>query len=216
VLTFNSTVDGVDIDLASGTDSITLATGANSLGVHSVESISSSDFSTASPSDDTLTLLNEVTGLTVNLQNGTNTFNLAAGTNVLAGLFNVQTVHGSESADTLTILNNVGAGTTIDLGGGGEDILNFSRSAASGVTAVNVETIHGGEGDDSIVIVNAPTGATAINGGLGADNITASAGHDSITSTALPTLPRAGWIRSPTSMPTMISLYSPAWESPRP
>ena len=54
-------------------------------------------------------LLNDVTGLSVNLANGTNTLNLAAGANSFTNLFNVDTVAGSISDDTLSIANSLHA-----------------------------------------------------------------------------------------------------------
>ena len=102
-MTLNNTVSGIDIDLGGGNDTVNLATGVNSLSVENVELINSTDFNRASPSDDTLTLLNDVSGLTVNLANGTNTLQLAAGTNSLVNVFGVQNINGSATDDTLTI-----------------------------------------------------------------------------------------------------------------
>ncbi|GAA0001098.1 hypothetical protein BRDID11002_10980 [Bradyrhizobium diazoefficiens] len=103
------------------------------------ESISSNDFSGA-PSDDTLTLLNDVTGVSVNLAQGNNTLNLAAGVNSLDSLFNMAQLNGSASDDTLTVTQQ-SFGTVFDMGAG-NDTINF-QSTAGGVTVVNTETVNG-------------------------------------------------------------------------
>src|SRR5262249_47583046 len=119
--TLNNTVTGLAVDLGAGSnDGLTLANGANSLALTNVENVQTNDFS-GPAIDDTLTLTNNVSGVSVNLQQGDNTLNLAAGVNTLTGLFNVNHVNGSAFADTLTISGGVfpgPLGDTIDLGGG--------------------------------------------------------------------------------------------------
>ncbi len=68
-----------------------------------------------------MTLLNDVTGVSVNLGNGSNTLNLAAGTNSLDNIFNAQHVNGTASDDTLSVttgLGNPDANPSTDLGAG--------------------------------------------------------------------------------------------------
>lgn len=55
-----------------------LAGGINSLSVSNVEHLASSDY-TGAAVNDTLTLLNDVSGMTVDLAQGDNVLNLAAG-----------------------------------------------------------------------------------------------------------------------------------------
>ncbi|SDK25260.1 MULTISPECIES: VCBS domain-containing protein [Bradyrhizobium] len=174
-ITFNNDVNGVAVDLGGGNDQLNLATGTNSLSVANVENVSSADW-TGAASNDTLTLRNNVTGgLTVNLQQGSNTLYLAAGSNTFDNLFNIDHVNGTSSDDTLTIQGN-GTGAAIDLGDG-NDTLNLN-GGSFGVTVANVETINGSANFDNITISNAVTGSTTITAGAGADNITASAGQD--------------------------------------
>ncbi|MGX1213567.1 hypothetical protein AB7M42_003832 [Bradyrhizobium diazoefficiens] len=163
----NNDVSGIAIDLGGGNDTLILASGTNSVAVSNVESISSNDFSGA-PSDDTLTLLNDVTGVSVNLAQGNNTLNLAAGVNSLDSLFNMAQLNGSASDDTLTVTQQ-SFGTVFDMGAG-NDTINF-QSTAGGVTVVNTETVNGSAGNDFITISTGAT-ATTITGGAGADMIT--------------------------------------------
>jgi Ca2+-binding RTX toxin-like protein len=173
-LSFQNDVSGMSVDLGAGNDTLALANGVNSVSVSGVENISGSDFGGTNPSDDTLTLLNDVNGITVNLGDGNNTLDLAAGNNTLANIFGIQTVNGSATDDTLTFQNNVN-GVSIDLGGG-----NNTLNLANGfnfVTVNNVETVNGGTGNDNITIANT-SGSTTVTGGQGVDVITASAASD--------------------------------------
>src|SRR5262249_55409965 len=108
------------------------------------------------------------------LGQGTNTLNLAAGTNSIS-TFGVMQVNGSASNDALTLLNG-GAGDTIDLGAG-SDTLNLTVAAAGGITVNNAENVNGSAGADFITIANT-AGTTTVTGGGGADFITASAAPD--------------------------------------
>jgi hypothetical protein len=175
-VTLNNDVSGLAVDLGAGTnDNLNLAVGNNSLSVTNVENVSSTDW-TGTASDDTLTLLSNVTGgLTINLQQGSNTLGLAAGSNSFDNLWNIDHVNGTLSNDTLTIQGG-GAGATIDLGDG-NDTLNLN-GGSFGVTVANVETINGSANFDNITISNAVTGSTTITAGAGADSIIASAGQD--------------------------------------
>ena len=79
-----------------------------------------------------MTFLNDVTGVSINLGDGANALHLAAGTNSLAALFNIGSISGTSSSDTLS-LNQVG-NTVVDLGGG-SDTLNLTAQSV-GVTLV--------------------------------------------------------------------------------
>jgi Ca2+-binding RTX toxin-like protein len=185
--TINNSVSGITVDLGAGTnDVLGIAGGSNSIGLFNVETVQSTDFVT--PSNDTLTLLNNVSGLGVNLGGGTNTLNLAVGTNTLTHLFGVQTVNGTGSGDTLTMTGNVGA-TTFNLGGG-LDTLNFTNSVF-GMTVVDIEFVNASAGSDSITIGNT-SGSTTITGGLGMDFLTASAGQDNFRYTSVADSPTGG------------------------
>jgi VCBS repeat-containing protein len=169
-LTLNNDVSNVAINLGAGNDHLSLADGVNSVSVTNVESISSSDFTGGTaPSDDTLTLLSDVSGVSVDLADGSNTLNLAAGTNSLDNLFNINHLNGSSSDDVLTVTQQSFA-TVFDMGAG-NDVINFGAQA-NGVTVVNAETVNGSDGNDVITIGNT-SGSTTITGGLGADTMVA-------------------------------------------
>ncbi len=65
-MTLTNAVSGMSIDLGGGIDQLTLANGTNSVTANNVEQINAADF--RGNSNDTLTLLNNVSGLGVNLQ----------------------------------------------------------------------------------------------------------------------------------------------------
>ena len=174
-IVLQNAVTGVTFDLGIGNDTLNLVNGANSVGAIGVETINGSDFGMISPSNDTLTLLNSVNGIAINLGVGTNTLNLAAGVNTLAA-HNIQTINGSIAGDSLTLQNQVN-GSSIDLGGG-VDLLTLA-DGFNAITVTNVENVIGGNSNDSIVIANT-AGSTTVTGGLGSDTITGGAGNDII------------------------------------
>ena len=166
--TLTNDQNGLSVDLGAGNTGLSVAAGANTLSLTNVQSVGTNDFAGGTPSsDDTLTLLNDVSGVTVNLQEGNNTLNLAAGTNAITS-FNVQHINGSASDDVLTMLNDAG-GTTIDLGAG-NNTLNLT-GFTGGVTVVNVEHVNGSAATDFITDAGV-VGTTTITGGGGADFIT--------------------------------------------
>lgn len=175
-----STLDGTVVDLGAGTgDTLWLANGANTLSAINVENINGSDFG-GSPSDDTLTLLNNQNGASINLGEGTNTLNLAEGANTLAAFYGTGTINGTDTGDdTLTIVNGA-ANVTVDLGNGTDTLILGATS--SGVTVVDVENVIGSSGGDTIVISG--SGSTTVTGGEGVDSITASAGADTFRFTS--------------------------------
>jgi Ca2+-binding RTX toxin-like protein len=180
-VTLTSQVNGLTVDLGDSGDNLNLANGTNSVSVVNVESINGSDFIGAA-SDDTLTLQTTVSGVSVNLGQGTNTLNLAAGSSSFNNLFNVSLLSGTASDDTV-ILSGQPA-QTVDLGAG-DDTLDMGASYLGMFGAVsNTETIVGASASDNITIVNAVDGHTTITAGFGIDNITASAGHDNFRFTS--------------------------------
>jgi VCBS repeat-containing protein len=178
--TLTNDQNGLSVDLGAGNTNLQVAAGANTLAVTNVTNIGSGDyFNGSQSSDDTLTLLNDVTGITVNLQQGNNALNLAAGTNSVIA-YNVQHINGTASDDSLTMLNDAG-GDTIDLGAG-NDTLNLSVST-NGVTVANIEHVNGSAANDIITIANT-IGTTTVTGGAGSDFITLSAATDIVRYTA--------------------------------
>ncbi|MBR1287760.1 beta strand repeat-containing protein [Bradyrhizobium ottawaense] len=173
-LSLTNNVDGIVIDMGGGNDLVSLANGVNSVSISGVENLNGSDFTgNLNPSDDTVTLLNTVSGVSVNLGEGTNVLNLAAGSNSFDNLWNVNLLNGSSSDDILTLQGS--PANVIDLGGG-NDTLNFSANVYD-ITVTNVETVNAAANFDRITIGNA-SGNTTITAGAGADEIFASAGHD--------------------------------------
>ena len=64
-------VSGLNVDLGGGADNLVLAAGINSVSIVNTQNVGYGDFG-ATISDDTLTLLNNVSGLSVNMGNGDN------------------------------------------------------------------------------------------------------------------------------------------------
>ena len=95
-ITLLNNVNGLSVDLGTGNNTLSLANGGNTLSATNVQNINSTDFS-GTASNDTLTLLNDVSGVSINLGQGVNTLNLAAGINSLTGTFNVQSINGTVS-----------------------------------------------------------------------------------------------------------------------
>ncbi|KYG21639.1 hypothetical protein SE92_16370 [Bradyrhizobium sp. AT1] len=174
-LTLTSDINGVAIDMGGGNDWVWLANGVNSLSISGVENLNGSDFTgNLFPSDDTLTLLDTVSGVTVNLGEGTaNVLNLAEGSNSFDNLWNVNLLNGSSSDDVLTLQGS--PANVIDLGDG-NDTLNFNSNVYD-IIVTNVETVNAAANFDRITIGNT-SGNTTITAGAGADEIFASAGHD--------------------------------------
>lgn len=174
-VSLTNNVDGIVIDMGGGNDLVSLANGVNSVGISGVENLNGSDFTgNLNPSDDTVTLLNTVSGVTVNLGEGTaNALNLAAGSNSFDNLWNVNLLNGSSSDDVLTLQGS--PANVIDLGDG-NDTLNFNANVYD-ITVTDVETVNAAANFDRITIGNT-SGDTTITAGAGADEIFASAGHD--------------------------------------
>jgi hypothetical protein len=176
-LNLTNNVTGIAINMGLGTDGVSLANGANSLSIVGVENLSTSDFTGGlNPSNDTITLLNTVSGVTVNMGEGTaNVLNLAVGNNSFDNLYNVNLLNGSASDDTLTLQG--GPANVIDMGGG-NDTVNFNTNVFD-ITVTNAENINGSANFDRITIgTNTAGNTTTITAGAGADEIFASAGHD--------------------------------------
>ena len=171
--------NGLAVDLGGGNNTVNLANGSNSLSVTNVQNINGTDFS-GTPSNDTLTLLNDVNGVSINLGQGTNTLNLAAGSNMLTNAFNVQTINGSASDDTLTLVNNP-FNVTVDLGGGNDtvDIL-AGTGFFSSLSLLNVEHLTGSTGDDSVTLQNNISGLS-VDFGAGNDTLTVANGSNSVS-----------------------------------
>lgn len=171
--TLTNDQNGLDVDFQGAGIGLQIASGTNTLGLTNVSSVGSADFfgGTAPTSDDTLTLTNDVSGVIVNLQQGDNTLNLAAGTNSITA-YNVQHVNGSASDDVLTMVD--AGGSSVDLGAG-NDTLNLVGAAS--VTVANVEHVNGGAFTDFITDATV-IGTTTITGGGGADFITLGAATD--------------------------------------
>ena len=138
---------GLAVDLGAGNNTLNLVNGSNTLSATNVQNINGTDFS-GTASNDTLTLLSVVNGVSINLAQGANTLNLAAGINTLANAFGVQTINGSASDDTLTFVNNT-FNVTVDLGGGDDTVgILAGTGFFSSLGLLNVEHLTGSTGDD--------------------------------------------------------------------
>ena len=180
-IVLNNNVDGIAIDLGGGSNAVFLANGANSVSLTNVGSIWGNDFGGAA-SDNSLTLLSTVDGVLINLAQGSNTLNLAAGVNTLgSGVFGLSFINGSATGDVLTMQGS--NGNTIDLDDG-TDTLNFTQSAIN-VTVANVENVNLSANFDTLIIGGNSTGITTVTAGVGADAITGSAGQDNFRFTSV-------------------------------
>ena len=180
---FLSNVNGLTIDMGGGNDNVNLANGSNSVSVANVENLNGSDFAVGSISNDTLTLLNDVTGLSVNLANGNNTLNLAAGANSFVNIFNVDTVNGTASDDTLTVANGLSSPNndlSVDLGAG-NDTLQVGSTFLSAALH-NVEHLVGSAGDDFYMLTNDQNGLS-VDLGAGNNSLSLAAGANTISVT---------------------------------
>jgi VCBS repeat-containing protein len=181
-ITLSNSAAGLAVDLGAGTnDNLNLANGANTLSVTNVETLNGNDFSASS--DDTLTLLNNVSGVSINLGNGTNTINLAAGANTLVNAFGTNIINGTESDDSLTVVNGLYQ-STVDLGGGTDTLVLTNPMGYNELGLVGVETVTGGTADDYIVLQNTVTGVT-FDLGIGNDTLNLASGPNSVSVTGV-------------------------------
>ncbi|HUA52566.1 MAG TPA: FecR domain-containing protein, partial [Candidatus Sulfotelmatobacter sp.] len=167
------TITGGTIDLGGGTDTLTLANGANSANVANVESI------LGGTGNDTVVLTTALVGGTIDLGAGTDTLTLSsAGANSVQ-VAHVESILGGAGNDTVVLTAPL-VGGTIDLAGG-SDTLTLASGGANSVQVAHVESILGGTGNDTVVLTAAIVGAT-IDLGSGADTLTlASGGANSVT-----------------------------------
>lgn len=174
---------GLIVDLGNGTnDNLNLANGANSLSVTNVERIGGSDFGAVTPSSDTLTLLNDVSGVSVDLGNGTNTLNLFAGTNNFSFLSNLQQINGTSANDTLSIDQSIftPANNTVVNLGLGDNTLNFGGGFLS-LSALNVQHIIGTSANDSLNLQNDLSGGVTVHLGGGNDFLNLANGSNTLS-----------------------------------
>ncbi len=190
-LTMGANANGRFIDLVGGgTDTLTLATaGAYNLNLANVEVIA------GSTGDDSVTLQNAVTGMTVNLAGGSDTLNLANGGNTVTAS-GTEHIHGGAGFDTVTlsdatpvIVNGIesviasGAdnqvtieadvGVTdvmasLDLGGGDDTVtLNvFAAGSVADLALTGVEHLTSAGGVETVNL-SSDTGLTSVDLGLG-------------------------------------------------
>ena len=133
-VSLQNNVSGLTVDFGAGSNILNLANGSNTLSITNVQNIGGTDFG-GTLSDDTLTLLNDVSGVSINLGQGTNTLNLAAGSNTLNAGFGISNLNGTALADDLTlgsVFNSI-----VNLGVG-DDTLHLSAQSF-GVTFVYAE-----------------------------------------------------------------------------
>ncbi|MEQ8194723.1 MAG: calcium-binding protein, partial [Rhodospirillales bacterium] len=120
----------------------------------------------------TLTLGTAIpSGLTIDLDDGTDTLNLGNGGNTVT-VSNVETVNGGTGNDTVTVTSILTAGAVYDLGSG-TDTLTLANGTNT-VTVSGVETLNGGTGNDTVTVdADTVDGASvSFDGGLGTDSLT--------------------------------------------
>jgi VCBS repeat-containing protein len=189
-----SNANALDINLGGGTDTLVLTNGVNRVKVTDVESIQGSDFSGSF--DDTLTLLNNVTGVSVHLGNGTNTLNLFTGSNSLSNVYGVQTINGSDFADTATFTAGLYL-TTIDLGDGDDTVVltnanyvpstDYPTLVFSTFGLLDVEHLVGGSENTYVTLSNNVAGLNVDFGG-GSDTLVLANGTNSVNLTDVETI----------------------------
>ncbi|MGY4458581.1 beta strand repeat-containing protein [Bradyrhizobium sp. LB13.1] len=161
-VTLASVANGLSIDMGGGNDSISLANGSNTLSATNVEILTASDFAAGSVSNDTLTLLNGVSGLSVNLANGNNTLNLAAGVNSFTNIFGTDTINGTASDDTLTVTSGLytpNNDMSVDLGAGNDTLSLGSQYGSLALHGVE-HLVVTGQPDAFYTLTNGQNGLT--------------------------------------------------------
>jgi Ca2+-binding RTX toxin-like protein len=184
-LTLTSGFTGGTIDLAAGTDTLTLANAVNTFTAVGVESIiggTDVDIVTLTGTNtlyatgietllggtgnDVLTLSATASGMTVDLGAGTaDRIILAAGGNTL-------TIAGAE---TIT-------------GGSGTDVVTLGSANANTVNVTGVETLFGSAGDDVVTLTAAVSGISVDLGAGTADRLTLAAGANTLAVSGIETL----------------------------
>jgi Ca2+-binding RTX toxin-like protein len=138
-----------------------------------IEGDGSNNILTGNAGTDTISYANASAGVTVNLATLTAQNTVGAGTDTLTGFENLT---GSAFNDTLT----GDMGVNIINAGGGNDTINLANGAfAAG------ESIDGGTGTDALVFTNATTVDFSTGTLANLETLTAFAGNDTITMTAL-------------------------------
>ncbi len=123
--------------------------------------------STAVPLRDTITFGKAVSKGFVDLGDGVDTLNLAAGSNTVT-VANIESVFGNTGTDAVTLSAELTAASSIDLGTG-KDSLTLGNFDNVGSVS-NVETLTGGSGSDTITYATIVTGGS-INLGAGDDTL---------------------------------------------
>jgi len=172
-ITLGTALASGTVDLGAGTDSLTLADGANTLTVSNTETI------TGGTGADAITLGTALASGTIDLGAGTDALTLANGTNTLS-ISNTETITGGTGADSIT-LGAAQASGTINLGTG-VDSLTLANGTNS-LTVLGAETLTGGTGADTIV--NGDATNMTIIGGAGADTFTGNTGVETYTYTTV-------------------------------
>lgn len=170
---------GLAVNLGDGSnDGVQVNTALSSLSLTNVEGLFAGDVG-ATIVDNVVNLTSNVSGLNVNLQNGNNTLNLAAGINSLSGINNVGTVNGTGGLDDLTITNGV-FNTTIDLGGG-TDALHLTNVGGYTFALSGVETVTGSSSNDFLTLLNQQTNTAFDLGDGTTDTLNLALGSNSIS-----------------------------------
>ncbi len=175
------------VNLAQGTDALTLANVANSGTVSNVETL------TGGTGNDTVTMATAMSSGTINLGTGTDAITLADGGNTVT-ISNSETITGGTGADQVTVATALTNTMTINLGAGEDTIIWPTRQHGDALqcrnrhrqwrgrchhlaTGITAGVINLGTGTDAITFANAVNSATVSN----VETITGNADADTIT-----------------------------------
>lgn len=179
-----STTGTWNIDLSTGTNSITINSGVS--GTYNFTLANVSAINNGSNGADTVTLANSQSGLSVRLGGGgsTDTLNLADGGNTVSVWEDVEIVNGGTGNDDVTAETALSNNYNFYNLGAGTDSVTLA-SGTNFLTVTGTETVTGNAGADTITVsdgtattINAAAGNDTLTGGSGADTLTGGSGVD--------------------------------------
>jgi len=170
-----STTGTWNIDLGTGTNTVTLNTGVS--GTYNFTLTNVSSITNGSTGADTMTLANTQNGLAVRLGGGSDELILADGGNTVSVWEDVETVTGGTGDDNVSGDSAFVNGNVMNLGAGVDTVT--LASGTNILTVSGTETVTGNAGADTITVSDST--ATTINGNAGNDTLTGGSGADTLT-----------------------------------
>ena len=164
------------VDAGGGIDSVALlANTATTMAIGNAETITA-----VGSGNDVVNLTTSLLpGASIDLDGGSDTVNLLAGTNA-ASISNVETIQGTGSADNLTLENTQSTGTTVNLLGGA-DVLNLAAGTNT-LNILNVQNINASGVADSLTVQNVLAASQTIDMGGGVDSFTLGSASNNLVS----------------------------------